>query len=316
VDLTSFLGGQTRGFSAALFFGDRLYLGFPDTGGNRPYLLALQRFPTQAPGYEASQGLDAEDLKAENMPGIGQGGTPPNRANMQMIDTLIAFQDRLYLANNGGCVRSTTATPRSYGSAVGDWAPCTPSEPAYLQRASRTTLKTADLEPADRAVPRMAVFQGRLYLARNTAVGPQLFACDPSRTAPAADCDPGDWSLVVPNSAGDTLLTQFDDPANSSVSSLAATASHLYVGFDNSTRGAVLLRTSAATPRTQADFQGRDGCSAASRATGCEGLGGDGLGVGASRFFDALAQEEDGTGAVYLTAGDGAGPVRVFRVAD
>ncbi|HEY0094587.1 MAG TPA: hypothetical protein VGB96_09695, partial [Archangium sp.] len=34
LDLSALLGGQTRGFSAAFFFKDRLYLGFPDTGGS------------------------------------------------------------------------------------------------------------------------------------------------------------------------------------------------------------------------------------------------------------------------------------------
>jgi hypothetical protein len=316
VDLTSLLGGQTRGFSSALFFRDRLYVGFSDTGGNRPYLLVIKRLPTLAPGYEASQGLDAEDLKAENMPGIGQGGTPPNNASLVMIDTLTAFNDRLYLANNGGCVRSTTATPRSYGSAPGDWASCTPQGAAWSTRSSRTTSKTADLEPADRTVPRMAVFNGRLYLARNTWGGPQLFACDPARGGSPTDCDPGDWSLVAPNIVGDTLLTQFNNTGNTAVSLLVATASSLYVGFDNPTQGTVLLRASGPTPSTQADFVGSAGCSAAQHPATCAGLGGNGLGVGATRFFDGVASSLGGTDDLYFTAGNGTSAVRLFRVKD
>jgi hypothetical protein len=318
LDLSAVLGGQTRGFSAALFFHDRLYLGFPDAGGSRPYLLVVRRLPTADPGYDASSGTDVENLRADNMPGIGVGGSPKNNATVQMIDTLAGFNDRLYVVNNGGCVRSTVTTPRSYSSFPGDWASCTPSLGAWSSHVSRTTSKAADLEPADRAVPQLAVFQGRLYLARNTTStsgvrGPQLFVCNPEKTGASADCDPGDWSLVAPNSTGDTQLTQFNDPENVSLSLLVATANALYVGFDNASRGVVVLRASTPAPVSREDFQGRTGCSAAQFPTGCEGLAGNGLGAGVTRIFDGKAI---GTGAIYLTAGNGTAPAGLFRMLD
>jgi len=167
----------------------------------------------------------------------------------------------------------------------------------------------------------MAVFQGRLYLARNTTSGtgvrgPQLFVCDPEKTGASADCDPGDWSLVAPNSTGDTLLTQFNDPDNTSLSLLVATATALYVGFDNASRGVVLLRASMANPVTRAGFMGKGGCSAAQSPAGCEGLGGSGLGVGATRIFDGEVLGASGIESVYLTAGDGTGPAGLFRLRD
>ncbi|OJT22505.1 hypothetical protein BO221_22285 [Archangium sp. Cb G35] len=321
VDLSAMLGGQTRGFSAALFFRDRLYLGFPDTGGARPYLLVLKRFPTVDPGYNAVSGTDVENLIADEMPGIGVGGSPKNGASVQMIDTLAGFNDRLYVTNNGGCVRSTAPTPRSYGSFPGDWTSCTPSLEAWSSRLSRTTTKTADLTPADRAVPQLAVFQGKLYLARNTTSssgvrGPQLFVCGPERTGSTTDCDPGDWSLVAPNSTGDTQLTQFNDSDNVSISLLVATANALYVGFDNASRGAVLLRAFTAAPINRDDFKGREGCSAAQFPASCEGLAGNGLGTGATRIFDGKALGPSGSESVYLTAGDGIGAARLYRVTD
>jgi hypothetical protein len=315
VDLRNFLGARTRGFSSALFFRDRLYLGFPDDGGNRPYLIVLKRLPSTA-GYEPLPGADAEDLRAESMPGIGPGSTPKNAAPIQMIDTLAAFNDRLYVANNGGCIRSTTTTPVAYTTSKTDWAVCTPSDQAWRQRDSRIPQKTADLEPADRAVPQMAVFQGRLYLARNTLQGPQLFACSPAKTAPVEHCDSEDWSLVAPNTRlSDSQLTQFNNPDNQSLSLLVATARHLYVGFDNP-QGLVLLRTASATPATVADFQGVAGCSATLHPQGCAGLGGSGLGAGATRVFHGLAVDLGSTEAVYLTAGTGSGPVSVFRLTE
>jgi hypothetical protein len=315
VDLKNLLGSRTKGFSAALFFRDRLYLGFPDDGGSRPYLIVLKRMPG-VPGYEAQPGTDAEDLRAESMPGIGSGGTPKNTASIQMIDTLAAFNDRLYVANNGGCIRSTTATPVSHAVSKTDWAACTPSAQAWKQRNSRLPSKTANLEPADRAVPQLAVFKGRLYMARNTLEGPQLFACAPEKTAPANDCDPGDWSLVAPNTRlSDSQLTQFSNPGNQSLSLLVATAQYLYVGFDNP-QGLVLLRTASAAPATEADFQGGGGCSATQHPQGCAGLSGNGLGADVTRVFQGLAVELGSTGAVYLTAGTGSGPVSVFRIVE
>ena len=321
VDLSAVLGGNTRGFSSALFFRDRLYLGFPDTGGARPYLLVLKRFPTADPGYNAASGTDVDNLVADEMPGIGASGTPRNNASVQMIDAMAGFNDRLYVTNNGGCMRSTTPTPRAFSSFPGDWTSCTPSLAAWSSHLGRTTSKTADLEPADKAVPQLAVFQGKLYLARNTTSstgvrGPQLFVCGPEKAGSTLDCDPGDWSLVAPNSTGDTQLTQFNDPDNVSLSLLVATANALYVGFDNASRGVVLLRAPTAAPVSRDDFKGREGCSAAQYPSACVGLAGNGLGAGATRIFDGKVLGASGGELVFLTAGDGIGPAGLYRLVD
>jgi hypothetical protein len=319
LDLSLVLGGQTKGFSAALFFQDRLYLGFPDGGGSRPYLVVTKRLPGADPGLDAAVGVDVENLQADKMPGIGLNGTPTNKfASPLLIDTLTAFNDRLYVVNNGGCMRSTNPTPRAYGTFPADWASCTPSLAAWSSLTSKTTTKAADLEPVDRAVPGMAVFQGRLYLARNTTVGPQLFMCTPGTTGSTTDCDPGDWSLVAANSTGNTQLSQFDEPDNTALSLLMATPRSLFVGFNNSTKGVVVLRSSGATPvpTARADFVGKGGCSAAQLATGCEGVGGNGLGAGATRLFDGVVAGDSGSESLYLTAGNGTGPAGLYRLPD
>jgi hypothetical protein len=46
------------------------------------------------------------------------------------------------------------------------------------------------------------------------------------------------------------------------------------------------------------------------------GLGGNGLGVGATRIFDGVASSLGGTEALYLTAGNGSSAVRLFRTMD
>jgi len=63
----------------------------------------------------------------------------------------------------------------------------------------------------------------------------------------------------------------------------------------------------------RSDFTGQAGCNAAT--TGCHGLGGDGLGAGATRLFDGHSFTCSQLEWVYLTAGDGSTAPRVFRLA-
>src|SRR5207237_559542 len=145
-----------------------------------------------------------------------------------------------------------------------------------------------------------------------------LFACDPARTLDPAVCDPADWSLVAPNAVGDPLLSQFDDAGNTAVTLLVATASHLYVGFDNPS-GIQLYRSSptGAAPATRADFEGADGCGADLHPVGCAPFGGSGLGDPvAVRIFDGLALHLPAGDRVFVFAGDGSAAGRLFRIAD
>ena len=158
-----------------------------------------------------------------------------------------------------------------------------------------------------------ASFGGRLYAARNTTTGPQLWSCDPTRSGGAAQCDSGDWSLVAPNTSGDIQATQFNDANNASMTLLAATSQHLYVGFNNSVRGVVLYRTANAAAASITDFSGRSGCTASDSS--CAGVGGDGLGAGLTRIYDGRALALGSTDYLYLAAGTGSSPVRIYRAA-
>ncbi|MFH1177255.1 MAG: hypothetical protein V1750_07595, partial [Acidobacteriota bacterium] len=124
VDLSAVLGAATRGISALHVHQERLYLGFPDTGGKRPYLVAVLVAPV-APGLDAISDAQAMSLAADKMPGVGLS------APVSLIDSIADFNDRLYLANNGGWVRSTTSAPQPFTTAAADWQDCTPSAPAY-----------------------------------------------------------------------------------------------------------------------------------------------------------------------------------------
>ena len=96
-------------------------------------------------------------------------------------------------------------------------------------------------------------------------------------------------------------LTQFDDPANTSITLLVATQNRLFVGFD-SPRGVLVMRSKGtAPPAVRSDF---------------EQVGAAGLGVSATRIFDAKYLPFGGVDSVYATVGDGTFPVRLVRLAN
>lgn len=299
VDLSAALGANTRGFSAAIAAGERLYLGFPDNGGERPYGLALLA-PPPTPG-----GLDALNTHVVNFNLHDAYNTAYGKfASISMVDAIAELGGRLYFFNDIGCLAARSLTPATRD----DFTACSPAEgPAYALVDSIEPTRQYDLEPRDRAWPAAVAWRGRLYAIRNTYAGPQLWRCDPAAGTDPAACDRADWSLV----AGDAgQLTRFGR-----ASLLIATATELWIGFDGAVGGIALFRTSVDAPAVASDFRGKDGCAAG--APGCEGVGGDGFGAPAtfSRIFDAEAIDWGGGTDLFLAAGNGAGPVRIVRVA-
>ncbi|MCY1074364.1 hypothetical protein [Archangium lansingense] len=336
VDLGQALDGTSaRSFSALGFLGGRAYLGVPITGGTRrPELLALLRAPA-----ETAEGLEARsnsttvggcnpsthelcNLAAHRMPGIGAAGSPANPAHTVGIDFVGEFNDKLYLGNNGGLVRATVEEPLDYESSPSHWVSITPSAPEYRAKQSITTDTDLDLDPSDRAWSRMAVFNGHVYLGRNTTAGPQLWRCDPARVsgpapASAQDCDAGDWVLVAANGQGDVQLTQFDNPHNTRLTLLAVSGGALYVGFDNAVDGVVVYRTAVDEPASRSDFTGQDWCVATTAR--CEGLGRNGFGQprANTRLGEATTVAAGEYGFLYVPVSGGPGtPVRLYRQRD
>jgi hypothetical protein len=202
---------------------------------------------------------------------------------------MAGFNGVLYAANAGGCGR--------YDGLF--WLSCVPSDAAWAGSPALTpvtTSKTSDLVPADKAVPQMAAFNGRLYLARNTTSGPQLWVCSPLLTFP---CTPISWSLVARNGTGNTQLSQFDDSSLQTLSLLVATSQHLYVGYD-APGGIKLYRSTVSAPAARADFR--------SWVT-------QGLGNGVTQILDGRALSFGGRDYLYLAARAGTGPVQIYRAA-
>jgi hypothetical protein len=306
VDLGGLLGGSTRGLSAVQGVNDHTYLGFSDEGGARPYLVDLIATPNFPGLNDAQEGTDAFNLDADKMPGVG---TDPGPTNHAMIDAITAFGASLVFGNDGGWLHSRdTLHPPPHEDDNTKYGISTPDNSQYTNKTSTTTTKVGDILPADRAVPSIVEFQGLLYVARNTSDGPQLWRCDPQGTY----CDSDNWTLIAPNSTGDTELSQFNNPNNTSITLLESSGSHLFVGFDNATEGVVLYSTSNANPLALTDFYGDQGCVAGS---GCAGIGGTGFGRSENKQFLDSETIDVGGGElrVYAVVGDTVAPLNLYR---
>src|SRR5262249_1225957 len=279
--LKTLLGPTQRNTTLLTDFGGLLIVGF---GGKSMILTALKTMPSP-PGQTAVFGVTGFDITPYGIAGISTG---------TQIDAARGFGGLLHVFSSGGCARINQADVTVTNIT---WSQCTPSAPAYAAKASVVTQKSGDLTPADYAFPAVVPFAGRWYAARNPVAGPQLGAC-----APGADgvCDPGDWSLVAPNGSGDAELTQFDDPASGAITLLAATSTHLYVGFDNA-GGVGVFRSLVTTPASRSDF---------------ERVGPAGLGLSAPRISDGKALSFSGSQFVYATVGDGTSPVQLVRLVE
>ena len=303
VDLKEELSGETKGVSAMHVFDGRMYLGFPDTGNRRPYLVALKKTPPY-PGLDVNSHSEAESLRADKMPGLG------HTASTSIIDTIAHLKGRLYVFNHGGCMRSIGSKPRDYEDHPQDWAVCTPSAAAYGAKAPVVTGKVSGIEPADRAFSQAATLNGRLYVGRNTTAGPQLWRCTPDNSGV---CGPKRWMLIAPSSA-DKLTSPFHNPNNTRISMVVATAKYLYVGFDNAKDGLVVFRASP-TPTVTQNFLGLSSCKASLHPGGCAGLGGNGFAAGYQRINQAMAATFNGKQYVYLAV-SGSGAAAVYRITD
>ena len=300
IDLSAVLGPNTRGISSMIVFNNNLYIGLPDQGGNRPYLSRIVNIVENP-----VTGVDVFNLEGDDMPRLGQNGTPSNGEGKVCIDTFGIFNDRIYLANggknavdeDGGIVKSTTNSPLDYSSYPGDWADITPASALEWNnfplndRFSIALSNISKLIPADKAFPAMAEFNNKLYVIRNTVGspgGPQLWKYDEFV-----------WSLVADNGLG---LTDMGNIKNSSITLLVVNGDRLYIGYDNDTSGIQIWRTAAGVtdPAIEADF---------------EPVSTDGFGDPANnqRIYHGLSISDGGTDYLWLLSGKSGGSIRVYR---
>ena len=306
IDLGSFSSGNTRGITSMTVFNNNFYIAFSDGSplpGQKPILLKLLNI-VQNP----APGIDVFNLQADNMPRIGNYGTPPNGGTIVGIDVMQVYNNRLYIANggdnavdgDGGIVMTTTNNPGDYVGSPGDWSDITPvadtgwyNSPAD-DRFSIELNSYNKLIPAQRAFPAMAVFNGNLYIARNTtgiSGGPQLWKYDGST-----------WSLIADNGSG---ITNMSVAGNTEISLLVANGDRLYMGFDNLGTGVQIFRTksSVTDPATESDFE----------QVSTSGLGD---GFNNKKIFHGLSISGGGIDYLWVLCGKTAGKLRLYRTSN
>jgi hypothetical protein len=298
MDLSPVLGPQTKGVSSMVVFNDSLYLGFPDDGGKRPYLVKVLNVKK-----DPVEGTDVVNLDGDMMPRIGTNGSPKNSGGKVGIDSFGIHNDCLYLGNggktepdaDGGIVRSTTNDPKAFSTAPGDWEDVTQVGAVHwysgLDRFSLEINDVNQLTPAQKAFPAMVSFNGSLYVIRNSTSslgGPQLWRYDG-----------GAWMLIADNGTG---LTNMGDLNNKKATLLVVNGDRLYIGFDNPVNGAQVWRTSPGVndPLIEGDF---------------EAVTTDGLGDPANnqKIYHAFSAADTTLHYLWLLCGRDGSDLRVFR---
>jgi len=295
INLAPVLGPQTKGVSSMHTFNNRFYMSFPDTGGSRPYFIKLKNV-MQNP----AAGTDVFNLQAKNMPVIGKIS---NTASIIGLESMIDYNDNIYIADggnnvineNGGIYQSSNNDPGDYDLNAGHWLDATPSsDTEWNKSATRFSLELLSnnkLNPSDKAFPAMAVFNGALYIIRNTigtAGGPQLWKYDGA-----------DWSLVASNGTGITDMSNSD---NQYITLLIVNGDRLYVGYNNDENGVQILRTKdgVTDPASESDF---------------ESVTSDGLGDSTSNreIFHSLSITSASVDYLWILCGIDGGNLRVYR---
>lgn len=306
ININVFSTGNTRGVNSMAVFNNNLYIAFSDGSplpGQKPILLKLINI-VQNPIL----GLDVFNLQADDMPRIGNYGTPPNGAVIVGIDVMKVYNNRLYIANggnnaldsDGGIVRTTTNNPGDYVGFPGDWSDITPVANTVwynIPSNDRFSLELSSynkLIPAQRAFPAMAEFNGNLYIARNTtgiSGGPQLWKYDGAI-----------WSLVADNGTG---ITNMSVAGNTQITLLVANGDRLYMGFDNLVTGVQVFRT-------------KSGVTDPSAASDFEMVSSAGLGDGLNNksIFHGLSISDGDIDYLWVLCGKTAGKLRLYRTSN
>ncbi len=298
MNIKAVLGGATKGVSSMIVFNNALYIGLPDTGGSRPYFIKVVNIKP-----DPAKDIDMFDLQGTKMPRIGQGGSPKNEGSNIGIDSFCIYNDLLYLANggksdvdkDGGVVRSTNNDPQPYTTAPGDWEDVTQVGTTHWYNGSdRFTLEINDvnrLTPAQKGFPAMAVFNGNLYVIRNSTNslgGPQLWRFDGSA-----------WMLIADNGTG---ITNMGNMNSKKITLLVVNDDRLYIGFDNPVDGVQVWRThlGVTDPVVDGDF---------------EPVTIDGLGDPADnqRIYHAFSADDGTAPYLWLLCGRDGVDLRVFR---
>jgi hypothetical protein len=344
-DMSGSTGGGTKSVLSEIVFRDRLYLGMTESGGKNPkaprLVVALDLTQQDGISNTAEQACSLVlhsncSLDGELMPYIGMSNTSPapakpNPATLVGIDSMAVYDKSLYLANNGGVIRSAIPNPLNYLNHAAHWDR-TPAlnfeaeQPSHRTDTIRLT-RGSDLTRRELGYPQMAVYRNNLYVIRNACAVAAQNATYPSLSCSVDQMKPQlwqfdgvSWTAMVQSSG----ITNFGNPNNKYITMVVRNGGTdtvggvLYVGFDNDVDGIAVYKTNEDAPSTIGDWSGwkDEMCSASCTPIANYGLGTAGAGL-LTKILQGISIEFEGEDYLYVAVGDSQNiPLRVYRARD
>lgn len=335
-------GNNTASVQTMYAYGDHLYAGIASQHGTQAPLISVHNLSLDVDS-NIIMGT-SNDMSVRSLSFIGKNnGNPAADADAVVgIDcmfyvpsTLLAPTpvNRVYIANNGG-VAAATGEPTTYtdfttfmtqtwmgaqtinngvGTPVYDAGNVTLVLPDALEDVDPNYPAGTDglgkLSPGQKGIPFLVIFNDRMYMARNLAVaqtadnetnrnGAELWKCDSNCTTNTS------WKPIA------SSATFTGGANNKAISLLIVNNDRLYIGFDNSTDGITVFRSNAGVTDINSDEINDDGASDFTLQDEA-GFGGNFTSIISSTSIS------DGTDSyLYLIAGDGIVPFKVFRQKD
>ncbi len=277
--------GNTKSLQNIFGYEDYLYIAFAtDHAQEKPLLAKFQLSPTCVVDTTSDDVMDSGQSNKHEikyLDHLGRQGTPENTATNQGIDSMTVFENRFFIANNGG-VASTANIPLTSASL---WDQIRSN--ADFGGTAQELPGIGQLRPGEKSMPFMTKWGTSLFVARNRNDG----------FAEVWKYKANTWTKVVDTSSAVGSM----NPNNSDVSVLIVNGTRLYIGFDNITNGAELWRT--ADGIADNNFDGQDDLV----KVGFSGLGPSSAGVTAlqknAQFMSSASVSFDGNDYLYLTVG-------------
>jgi len=191
----------------------------------------------------------ATDMDMYNLNYIGKKASPANPAKANNssaivgVDSIVKYNNYLYMANNGGIVYSSNAGTPVFDSTYKTYAvSATPSGWTGVTLVLDTLSK---INPGSKGVPIMKEYNNKLYVVRNVAVSGasqtthlrgEFWVCNPATSGSTQACDPGDWTKLVSGTETDL------GSGSNSFSMFEINGEYAYLGVDNETSGGRVFR--------------------------------------------------------------------------
>ncbi len=308
-------GGNTESIQTLYGSGSSIYLGFSSDHGQQAPIIArhVASFSGSSADDEAISSIAAgTDMSVRSVDYVGKNaGGNSNSASIVGVDSMILFNGKLHIANNGGI--ASTPDQATFANNSYRWSD---------MGASGTTLELNSLQklrPGQKGAPYMIEYQGRLYLARNVARSGlsttpdhgELWVCN---DVDIDGCESSEWTKIVDGSTMSDLPYSSGTIFNS-ISLLIVNGGYLYIGFDDLSTGAgggvrvFRYETLNAHPTASSGSLGASGWTQQSD----NGFGND---ANTRIFSGASITDGANNHFVYVVVGNASDAIKVYRQID